>query len=52
MHKKGDIIVFFMHLEQYFAKNLQKSKYFWKKLDFFIILGIIDIELALTSEEC
>lgn len=50
--KKAILSSFFMLLEKYFAKNLQKSKYFLKKLDFFIILGIIDIELALTSEEC
>lgn len=41
-----------MLIEEYFAKKLKKSKYFRKKLDFFIILGIIEIELALTSEEC
>ena len=50
--KKAILSSFFMHLYQYFANILKKSKYFWKKLDFFIILGIIDIELALTSEEC
>lgn len=47
--KKAIISSFFMLLYRFLRKKLKKSKYFRKKLDFFIILGIIEIELALTE---
>ena len=47
--KKAILSSFFVLLYRFLRKKLKKSKYFRKKLDFFIILGIIEIELALTE---